>query len=138
MVYLDKVEINPFEKDKYKDRENYNKFEEYYNILSDCPSIKPSTITPEEAQLVMGLKKYLQEVSIDYEQFSTINGISSTEYLVYESLFGMKKHSKLDFLSAALDFSYVWRTFSDSRNGSDSGGFGGSGGSSGGGGSGFR
>lgn len=140
VVYIDMVKVNPFENYKFnylsEDRANYKKFEEYYNIISDYPAIKPSTITPEEAISVMGLKKYLQETSIDYENSPTTNGIPSTEYLVYETLFGIKKHSGLNFVDVAHCFAQVWQVFRLARE-SDSG-TGGSGGSTGGGGSGFR
>ena len=155
IVYLDNVEMNPFKSYKYNffsdGRDDYKRLEEYFTITSGCPSISPSKITPQEARSVMGLKKFLEEASIDYEQSTMINGIPSTEYLVYESLFGIMIHSNLNFLDAANSFSQIWlerfiekqkensSSYGDggsSSGGSGGGGFGG--GSSGGGGGGGR
>lgn len=107
IVHLNDIKINPF--DKEKDSLNYNKFEEYYNIISKTPNIKLSKITPQEARSVMGLKRYLQEAAIDYKQNTmTISGIPSTEYLVYECLFGITNHSDLKFYYTAIGFSNLW------------------------------
>lgn len=142
IVYLDNVEMNPYKSYKYKffsdGRDDYTKFEEYFTITSSCPSISPSKITPQEARSVMGLKKFLEEASIDYEQSTMINGIQSTEYLVYESLFGIMIHSNFNFLDAANSFSQIWlERFIEKQEEDNSSTFGGgssSGGSSGGGG----
>lgn len=106
IVNLNDFEINPF--DENKDVVNYNRFEEYYNIISQYPKVKCSMISPNDAKSVMCLKKYLQEVTLDYEQNTTINGIPGTEYLVYECLFGITNHSDLNFYDAAIGFSDVW------------------------------
>ncbi len=106
IVSLNDIDINPY--DKEKDIDNYNKFEDYYTIVTQYPQVKCSIISPKEARAVMGLKRYLQEATIDYQQLTTNDGILSTEYLVYECLFGITTHSDLNFYDAAIGFSDVW------------------------------
>lgn len=106
IVCINDIKINPFEKEK--DIDNYNRFEDYYSIITQYPKIKCSMITPKEARSVMCLKKYLQDITINYELSTTINGISRTEYLVYECLYGITKHSDLDLYDDAIGFSNVW------------------------------
>ena len=137
IVYLDKVKINPYDnfESKKNDYENYEKFKRYYKIISNCPKIKASVITPEEAIAVLGLQKYLRETSIDYVNTTMTNGIPTTEYMDYECIFGMRKHENLNFVNLAFVLANKWKAYVNIKESNDSGG---SGGSTGGGGSGFR